>query len=161
MSDYNIMFNKKNSEEEAKKLCYEENWVEEFAEMYRGFNFVVNLNTSLGYRCGYVEIPVGNELYEKSYMDLDFESVELTFSGSLKNYPNTHWIGWDHFHFLDDCCDEDAIRKYNPEMSEDDINKIKDEYWSCRSEIGAMKASLENVKNEAHRVIDEIIDKFG
>lgn len=120
--------------------------------VYRGYTYVIYLNTLRGYRCGYIKLNENHKLYNIHFRDiLTIESVQLTFSGKLKDLDG-YYIGWDHNHSWDGV-DEDAIRKHNPNNAEELIELV----YATKDRCIGFAASLEDVEQECQQVIDELI----
>lgn len=90
---------------------------------YKGFPCVV-LFMPMGYRCGYVGIPIESKFYGKSYDDIPVEChCGLTYASKklhLQNDTSVWWIGFDCGH----CCDGYDVQKIK-ELYSDDENIMK------------------------------------
>ena len=91
------------NKEELNKIIESEGDKKEF--YYRGFLCLILRNGSLGNLCGYVGIPkIMTSLYEVEYDNIRIPCHGgLTFSGDMKEYPNTWFIGFDCAHSGDLC----------------------------------------------------------
>lgn len=119
-------------------------------DTYKNYKYAIWLNTKKGYRCGYVQIPENHPLYEKSFTDFDLQSVQITFSGRIKNLSGW-FIGLDHNHIWDGV-DEDAIRKYHP----NEADLLIHEAHSYHDGYGFV-ATLNDVEQECQNLIEELI----
>ena len=132
----------------------------EIIDTYKDYKYAVWFNDVLGYRCGYVKIPENHPFYEQPFMDIDIDSIELTFSGRLKGLDGW-FIGWDHHHIWDGI-DEEGIKKAHSDLPKKELYELL-EY--ARSMSGANYSYYETItyangiEEECHMVIDEIISK--
>lgn len=130
----------------------------ELINKYKNYKYAIWFHDTQGYRCGYVQVPENHPLYKKSYMDLDIQSVSLTFSGHIKQLDGW-FIGFDHHHIWDGI-DEDGICKIHG--NDPNINDILEyaRQMGGNSEYHSMFATMEDVEEECHRLIDELV-KIG
>ena len=127
----------------------------EIISTYRGYTYAIWLNITRGYRCGYVEIPKTHSLTNINFRELDIESVQLTFSGKIRDVSG-HFIGWDHNHGWDGV-DEDVIRAYYPE---EQAEKLINEANMIKDHCCGFASSFNDVERECFNVIDELILKY-
>lgn len=127
----------------------------EVTNKYKNYLYVVWFCDTLGYRCGYVQIPEGHPLYEVRFTEIELNSVGLAFSGHIKGLDGW-FIGWDHHHLWDGI-DEDGIRKIhgNDPNIEDMLNHARS-IGGCSDYYNPV-ATMEDVEEECHKVIDEVI----
>lgn len=138
----------------------ESEWFTEKINYYRGIRYAIVLNTRLGYRCGYVEIPENSPLYEKDLIESAnlINSVEVTFSGKLKHINGTWFIGWDHYHIYDGI-DKDAIKKHYQNLPKDELYKIITNAIEMSGGSDGKIYYLNDVENECFETIDELLQK--
>ena len=126
----------------------------EVVDTYRGYKYVIYLNTRLGYRCGYVQIPNTHPLQEAFFGDVDISSVALTYSGKLKELDG-FYFGWDHNHLWDGV-DEDAIKLHHPDKADQYIEEAE----SLHEGYGRYY-SKDDVEQECKALIDELLSKYN
>jgi hypothetical protein len=129
----------------------------EIVSNYRNYQYAIWFNDVQGYRCGYVQIPENHPYFEKEYIDdlLNITSVGLTFSGHIKGLSGW-FIGWDHHHLWDGI-DEEGIRNAHSDLSKEELYEILEYARSMAGEPYGSVAYTDDVENECHKVIDELI----
>lgn len=124
---------------------------------YREYDWVITFEQD-GHRCGYVGIPEGHLLYEKTEEELPNLNCHggITFTGYEKiGFSSDDWlIGFDCAHYPIDAIDLTAIGRYYGDRALDDIKcspsmfdyKTKGHVWTA-----------EEVEDECKSIIDQII----
>ena len=134
-------------------------WIIEEEGTYRGFDYFVSLNSTQGYRCGYVVLPENHPFIGRELLEIHEEvmSVNITFRGHLGNHDG-YVIGWDHHHNWD-AIDEEAIIEHNPEKTPDEFHEMLEFARSFGTNDYSMPATKGNVVKECNECIDELIEK--
>ena len=140
----------------------ESEWFTEKINYYRGIRYAIVLNTRLGYRCGYVQIPENCPFYDMDLSDLeekhDFVSIEPTFAGKIK-MQSGYWVGWDHHHTYDGV-DIEAIRKAHPDKADEYINLAVQLQRVDDGDNISNFATKNDVEQECYNFIEELIKKY-
>ena len=134
--------------------------------IYCGYRCIV-IGTSMGHRCGYIEIPEGNPLYEKNYDEIDgYINVHGGWTYSEygnETYPvasdNHSWfIGFDCAHLYDKP-DKELIEK----LCDNDILLISqfETVFAKFKSVGDKRSikTTEYVVNELRSAVKQIIDE--
>ena len=122
---------------------------------YRDYEWVITFEQD-GHRCGYVGIPEGHPLYEKSEEELPNISCHggITFTGHEKiGFSSDDWlIGFDCAHYPMDAIDKDGIRRY---FGENELHNIDSSIMQFRTTGHTWTA--EEVEEECKSIINQII----
>ena len=114
------------------------------------------------YRCGYVGIPNGHKLYNKSIDDLGYLNCHggITYAEPYLyecNDENTWWIGFDCAHCFDGY-DIETAEQYSgndPEFKK--MLHIMEDFWKeSNKDSGIEIRSLTYVKDECKKLVDQI-----
>lgn len=105
-----------------------------------GFEWEVT-NNGIGYRCGYVRVPLGHPWHGKDYDDIDVEVhggltfAEMDADCHKGGEDNAYWVGFDCAHYMD--APDPTLDPYRSRGSEPwDMGEIRStEYVAdeCRS----------------------------
>lgn len=124
---------------------------------YKGRDCIIVFNRN-GYRCGYVSVKkeVGGYCsnVKPCYLDLDIESVILTFAGTLPPHyspKETYYIGYDCGH-VGQGIDKSLLLKYNL-RKEDELDLL---YDNPEDIVVSLDECIEICKN----LIDELEEKY-
>lgn len=127
---------------------------------YKGYPCVV-LFQSMGFRCGYVGLPKGNQYYEREYNFIPIDChCGLTYSSNRlfhQEDKDTWWIGFDCGH----ACDRYDIEKIK-EYYVDDEEVMRSvtymhSYHMLINEDCDFR-TLDYVKDECKKIVDQLIE---
>lgn len=133
-----------------------QNEPDSFEKEYKGYKYM-GLRNVLGAWCGYVQIPKGNQYYDKDYKDIEDLDVHggLTYSGSC-GIPDTFWIGFDCSHYLD----YSPKGEISTQIARELIPKLKEldeAYSKLLSELNKKEyRTIEFVEDQLKELIDQI-----
>lgn len=124
---------------------------------YKGRDCIIVFNRN-GYRCGYISVKkeVGgyNHRIEPFYVDLDIDSVALTFGGALPSHyspKEAYYIGYDCGH-IGQGIDKSLIVKYGL-LPESEVDKLYDF-------PGDIPVSLDECVEICKNLVDELEEKY-
>lgn len=134
--------------------------VQEERFMYRGYPCVV-LFMPMAYRCGYAGIPEGHRLYKKACNDMSIEChCGLTYSSNYlhrQDDANTWWIGFDCGHACDGLDIAMAKKLYANEPRIMHELEYMEGYFKLMENYPVR--SLEYVKNECRKIVDQLVEE--
>lgn len=124
---------------------------------YKGRDCII-VFTKNGYRCGYVSVKkeVGGYYHSADplYVDLDIDSVILTFGGTLPSHylpKETYYIGYDCGH-IGQGIDKSLILKYSL-LPENEVDKLYEF-------PGDIAVSLDECIDICKNLADELDEKY-
>ena len=136
--------------------------------LYKGYEYLITFN-DMGFRCGYVAIPLDHKFYEND-LTSDDEEINahggITFHGQhsivediLGKQCTDRWIGFDAGHCYD-IPDLACTKKYFPDLRQARLDHVI-EMSHCfeRHDTEAAIRTFDFMESECKNLIDQLIEK--
>lgn len=137
--------------------------------LYKDHEYLITFN-DMGFRCGYVALPIGHKFYENNLMDDD---EELSVHGGV-TFHEQHglvedvlgkqcadkWIGFDAGHCYD-IVDLESTLKYFPDLKETRKDHVvsMSHIFECRHDEDSEIRTFKYMEQECKNLIDQLIEK--
>jgi hypothetical protein len=135
---------------------------------HKGYEYLITFN-DMGFRCGYVVLPVDHKFYDNNFMDDD---EELHVHGGITFHEQHHlvedvlgkqctdkWIGFDAGHGFD-IVDLQCVKKYFPDLREARLDHvISMAHLFERHGDDAAIRTFDYMEEQCKYLIDQLVEK--